>query len=32
MALRFQKRVTLIPGVRLNFGKKGLVYPIGASR
>ncbi|QMT61831.1 DUF4236 domain-containing protein [Legionella sp. PC997] len=29
MALRFQKRVTLIPGVRLNFGKRGVSLSMG---
>jgi hypothetical protein len=29
MALRFQKRVTLIPGIKLNFGKKGVSLSLG---
>lgn len=29
MALRFQKRFTLIPGVRLSFGKKGVSLSLG---
>lgn len=29
MALRFQKRFTLIPGVRLNLGKKGASFSLG---